>query len=83
MTGGAVETGTAVRVVRFVPQRWEGEAAACLRYERALLDNYVGKVGLVVHVDGKDMPYRVGFGEDANVPVAEMRFYAEEVDEVG
>lgn len=75
-----ISTGTTVRVVCFKPQIWPENQYDSDRAERFLIECYIGKMGNVVDIDDREMPYRVKF--DMKVPMEEMRFFAEEVEAV-
>lgn len=79
-TEQAVETGTVMRVVQVRAQAWGAEHDDERRDETVLVSNYLGKLGTVVDVDDRDMPYRLSFSDGSRVPIREMRFHADEVE---
>ena len=78
-----IQTGTAVKVTGACPQEW-GWDRESRQEEKALLDRYIGKVGVVWHVDGcEEMPFLVRFRDDAGVPLSSFRFGFDELEEAG
>lgn len=75
--------GATVRVVDFTPQYWKIDEDEWDRAERTLLGCYAGKVGTVVHVDQDRAPYLVKFSDSTKVPIKSMRFYPDEVEDIG
>ena len=75
--------GGVVRVVEFIPQYWKVGEAGYENDERTLLNCYLGKVGRIIQIDQMQLPVIVEFSDSVKVPLQSMRFYRDEIEEVG